>query len=138
MYLRVRKELGLSVKAFAQLIGASIREVENWEAGIGEPDSETARFISDVDMKIRVYKKIRDAAGSMGFSDKYTELLGDIRRKFEDHRPEKLVNLDVDEVLVNHLSFAIADYFSEHGVGEAEISKADLAKHIYEHIKFLF
>ncbi len=138
MYSRVRKELGLSVKEFAQLTGASIHEVENWEAGIGGPDGETARFISDVDMKIRVYKKIRDAAGSMGFSDKYTELLDDIRRQFEDHRPEKLANLDVDEVLINHLSFSIADYFSEHDVGETEISKVDLAKHIYEHIKFLF
>jgi transcriptional regulator with XRE-family HTH domain len=138
MYSRVRKELGLSAGEFADLIGVSTKEVENWEAGIGGPGSDTARFLSDIDMKIRVYKRIRDAAGSIGISDKYTELLDDIRQQIEAHRPEKLVTLNVDEVLIDHLSFAIADYFSQHDVRDAGISKADLAKHIYEHIKFLF
>jgi len=138
MYSRVRKELGLSAGEFADLIGVSTKEVENWEAGIGGPDSDTVRFLSDIDMKMRVYKRIRDAAGSIGISDKYTELLNDIRQQIEAHQPEKLVTLNVDEVLIDHLSFAIADYFSQHDVRDVGISKADLAKHIYEHIKFLF
>ncbi|RLE17637.1 MAG: hypothetical protein DRJ08_04405 [Acidobacteria bacterium] len=138
MYSRVRKELGLSVEEFAKLVGVSVKEVENWEEGTGSPGSETARFLSDVDMKLRVYGKIRDAAGSLGLSDKYTQLLDEIRKQIENHQPEKLVNLDVDEVLIDHLSFAIADYFSQHDGPVSDISKADLAKHIYEHIKFLF
>lgn len=138
MYSLVRKELGLSAGEFADLIGVSTKEVENWEAGVAEPDSKTARFLSDIDMKIRVYKKIQKAAGSISISGKYAEKLNEIRRQIEAHKPEKLVTLDVDEVLIDHLSFAIADYFNQNDIGDRDISKSDLAKHIYEHIKFLF
>lgn len=138
MYSRVRKELGLSIEEFADLIGVSELEVENWETGAGEPASETARLLSDIDTKLRVYGKIRDAAETIGISDKYAGFLDEIRQQIEVHQPEKLMNLNVDEVLINHLSFAIVDYFSQHNIGEAGISKSDLAKHIYEHIKFLF
>ncbi|MCK5878963.1 MAG: helix-turn-helix transcriptional regulator [Holophagae bacterium] len=138
MYSRVRKELGLSIKEFASLIDVSEVEVENWENGVGEPGSKTAKLLSEVDTKIRVYRKIRDAAGTIGISDKYAGILDDIRQQLEAHQPEKLINLNVDEVLVDHLSFAIADYFSQHNIEEAGISKSGLAKHIYEHIKFLF
>ena len=138
MVSRVRNELGLSVEEFADLIGVSSDEVRNWENGVSKPDIKTERFLSGIDMKIRVYKKIRDAAGSMGFGDKYAEALEEIRQQIDAHQPEKLMNFDVDEVLIDHLSFAIADYFTQHNVDDSDISKADLAKHIYEQIKFLF
>ncbi len=139
MYSEVRKELGLSVEEFANLIGVPAADVEKWENGTIEPDSETARFLADVDMKLRVYKRIRNASGSLGISDRYEQMLDEIRRQIKKHQPEKLVNMNVDEVLIDHISFAVADYFNNHDTSVAnEISKTALAKHIYEQIKFLF
>ncbi|NOZ12421.1 MAG: helix-turn-helix domain-containing protein [Acidobacteria bacterium] len=139
MYSEVRKELGLSVEEFANLIGVPAADVEKWERGAAEPDGETARFLADVSMKLRVYKRIRNASGSLGISDKYEEMLDEIRDQIKAHQPEKLVNMNVDEVLIDHISFAVADYFNVHEPEIAgKISKTDLAKHIYEQIKFLF
>ena len=46
---RIREDLNLSQKTFAELLGVSIKAVEAWEAGRTEPNGSAQRMLSIID-----------------------------------------------------------------------------------------
>jgi putative transcriptional regulator len=52
-----RKLLGASQKIFAQLLGVSVRTVHSWEQGINPPKDMACRFMDEIRINPRYWKK---------------------------------------------------------------------------------
>ena len=56
---RIRMELHLSQRAFAEVIGVSTKTVEAWESGINKPSGSSARLLQIFDENPSALKELR-------------------------------------------------------------------------------
>ena len=136
MFQRVREALEMTHEEMSRQLGVDVRTLKDWEAGTAYPDAETMQLFQDLDSKLRVYGKLNDAVELMQLAGTADAYLEDMRKMLSDRKPKGL-DMEVDDVVVQHLSYAIDDFLRQRGL-TADFQKSELARHIYQHIKFLF
>ena len=137
MYKRVRESMEFSVEEFAEQLGVSPDDVRDWESGECQPGADVRNMFAALDMKLRVFRKLKEAVKDLSIDAGLAGHLKDIRDLI--HRDDQgRLDMAMDDVLVEHLTLAVDDYFRKHGISPETISRQELARHIYDHIKFLF
>ena len=136
MFQRVREALEMSREELARQLGVDVRTLENWETGSAYPDEDTRQLFLKLDSKLRVYEKLKIAVESLSLEGKADTHLEEMRQLLVSRKPKGL-DMDVDDVVIEHLSYAIDDFLRNQGLAN-DFPKSELARHIYQHIKFLF
>ncbi len=134
MYKRVRQALDMSIEQMAELLGTSSATIQQWESGEKTPEDRLKALFADVDMRLRVYRRLQTTSERFSFSGDLDHYLDDIKKALAG---EAAVPERVDEVVVEHLAFAIDDFLRKNKLDAADFPKADMARYLYDHIKFL-
>lgn len=137
MYKRIREALGMSIEELAGRLGESPDTIRNWETGVATPDDNVKALFSELDMKLRVFEKMKQASSQLDIPLDMTRQLASLRDFVKSTKGERL-DVPVEDVLIEHLSFSIDDFLRNRGIAAADFPKSELAQHIYQNIKFLF
>ena len=136
MYQRIREAIGLSRDEMAGELGVALDQLEKWESGTAYPGVDIQRLYQKLDSRLRVFEKLRSAVETLQLDADLDRQRKSIRQVLTDHQPGG-IDLEVDDVMIEHLSYAIDDFIRENNLG-TDFPRSQLARHIYEHIKFLF
>ena len=136
MYQRIREALKMTKDEMAVQLGIDVTTLEQWEAGTATPDEYIRTIFKELDSRLRVYEKLKGAVETLKLAGNTDAYLDDIRQLLESKRPES-ASVPLDDVLIEHLSFAIDGFLREKEL-DPGFPKSELAEHIYHHIKFLF
>jgi len=136
MYQRIREALKMTQADMATQLGIDVKTLDQWESGTATPDEHIRTVFKEMDSRLRVYEKLKGAVESLKLAGNTDAYLDDIRGLLDSRQPES-ASVPLDEVLIEHLSFAIDGFLRENEL-DPGFPKSELAKHIYHHIRFLF
>lgn len=134
MYKRVRQALDLSTEEMAALLGTNSATIQQWESGETTPEDKLKSLFADIDMRLRVYQRLRSTSEQLSLSTDLDHYLEDIKKALSG----EAASLErVDDVVMEHLAFAIDDFLRKKDLAASDFPKAELARYLYDHIKFL-